>query len=388
MLVTVIPLAISGVLYTSKFGDSVERAVSRRLEDQGRFISDQLGRFIQRKRHSMTEFARVLDLAAADKLRERLNLITQADSEWSWLAVADLSGRVLASSDKAPNMPNVFYRQWFRGGMKAPYVGDLYYDEPLPAEGLQSTPRKASSNRHMQFAVPVKGPDGRTIAVLGGSLDCERLKEALVDIGGQNVEVIVLSKNRNVLFGPAALEESGTSFGLAIPASEPGPVARVVQSVDGGPHYLTVQMPEVSCSDLPSFGWSLILRENVEHVFAGVQGLFKAYWRLTAGSALVILAGLYLTARYVSQPVAEAAGFATKLAGGGDAGLPPEPSGGRETHALIAALTRLQSSLQSKPLPAAPPATSLRPEGRRGARPTAKPVKFRRLRQKLARLTG
>ena len=70
-----------------------------------------------------------------------------------------------------------------------------------------------------------------------------------------------------------------------------------------GKDYVTVVVPAIGYADLPSFGWSLMIRQNIDDALRPTRELVRNFWMTLGAGALVALALLLLAANWIATPL-------------------------------------------------------------------------------------
>ncbi len=206
-------------------------------------------------------------------LRRHLEAVQQQFPEFSWLGLADGSGRVIAAAGGRFEGEDVSMLGWFVQGRLQPLLG----------AAVRQAPDAAASARVIDLAVPLTRADGQQVGVLGAQLAwawIDRLQESLlrslnVD---QQLELLVTGKGGLVLVGPPAL--LGHQLPAALDLSQAG--AYLVgqhaghQQGDGG------------------LGWTVVVRQDAATALAPARAARR--WVFFT----VLLAGLVAAAAAVA----------------------------------------------------------------------------------------
>lgn len=339
-LIFVIPAAITGVVYTDKMRTSIEEIVLTRLKERGELSSEQLARRLYRLWLEVYNLSQTVLPENPDQLRPQFEAIVRADNRYSWIGVATVNGQIAAAAGPGREDANVSKREWFRRGLQQFHAGE----HVAPTAAMAHAGSR--SGHFVEFAAPIVSTTGEILGVIGAHFDWAWLRDVLESFGTPQIEVLLLSRDRRVLFGPPGLEGQQLQLGSALAAAQGSGLPRIEQWPDGV-RYLTYIMPRLEHRSLPSFGWSLIIRQKTGDAFASARFLFQSFWLTATLGAVAALAGFYIFTFWLTRPLARMCRFAGLLAQGKDPGVPPEESGYREAAALSAALARLQSRLKS-----------------------------------------
>lgn len=347
-----------GFLATLALAALVSREATRRLEAEvGGQLAEIAGQMARNLDIGMFERWRDIQIAAAsDSLRdpgtataakravmERLQATYPA---YSIIGLVDADGRVSATSTGALEGADVSGRDYFRGGLEGPYVGDVH-----PAKLLQSlmppvdTGARGAAReplRLVDVAAPVRSPDGRVLGVLAAHLDwtwardMARILEGALRGHRQGAEILILSRDGTVLLGPPALQ------GAALPRAvltgdrslDPQGTSRVGPWPDGAAAYLSAHASTTGHRDYPGLGWQVVVRQTADRALTAVAALRGDI--LVAGSVVALAAALlaWLLAGLIARPLLDLAVAAETL--GRDQRPPPLPRAFVREGAMIA----------------------------------------------------
>lgn len=347
-----------GFLATLALAALVSREATRRLEAEvGGQLAEIAGQMARNLDIGMFERWRDIQIAAAsDSLRdpgtataakravmERLQATYPA---YSIIGLVDADGRVSATSTGALEGADVSGRDYFRGGLEGPYVGDVH-----PAKLLQSlmppvdTGARGAAReplRLVDVAAPVRSPDGRVLGVLAAHLDwtwardMARILEGALRGHRQGAEILILSRDGTVLLGPPALQ------GAALPRAvltgdrslDPQGTSRVEPWPDGAAAYLSAHASTTGHRDYPGLGWQVVVRQTADRALTAVAALRGDI--LVAGSVVALAAALlaWLLAGLIARPLLDLAVAAETL--GRDQRPPPLPRAFVREGAMIA----------------------------------------------------
>ncbi|MGY4403603.1 hypothetical protein [Bradyrhizobium sp. USDA 3315] len=126
------------------------------------------------------------------------------------------------------------------------------------------------------------------------------------------IDVLLLSRDRTVLFGPPDLINKPLNIGSALAASRVTSAFSSERWPDGK-DYFTVIVPTIGFADLPSFGWSLLVRQNADDAMAPTRELIRSFWIILGAGAIAALALLFCAAQWISTPLRRLAGSAEAI---------------------------------------------------------------------------
>ncbi|GGK48775.1 cache domain-containing protein [Salinarimonas ramus] len=263
------------------------------------------------------------------------------DERYSWLGVADTAGEVLVASRGMLVGESVAQRPWFREGLSGPFAGDVH-DAKLLASLLGSA--DGEPPRFIDFAAPVRRPDGSVTAVVGAHVDWRWVLDNLDALRTDDVEVLLLDRDRRVLAGPEHLEGEVLTVSAALGAGRGGRHA-ATETWPDGITWVSVTLPAFDDTGLPTFGWSLVLREPAETALAPLRALLVGYWTTLAVASLAALLLLLAGARWLATPLRRLALSAETMTTE-PGGRPVHPETRYEEAARLSrALARVQSAM-------------------------------------------
>lgn len=274
-----------------------------------RHLRDALDYGMQQRFEEIASLAALTPLRESrspDDIRAILDEIKHSFPDFAWIGLADAQGRVYAGTGSLLEGVSVAARPWFGGTQNGPYVGDVH--AALLLERL--LPRQREPWRFVDIAAPIRTGQGERIGVLGAHLSWEwarTVHAGLLEAGrpGDGTEILVVSREGNVLIGPKNLE--GRPLPPAFrPGTESGPAAASVpgaRRVEEGVDYFTVSTTTRGAGRYPGLGWSVVVRQPVALALADYR-LLRDEILAVGGivSALACLAAV-IVARRLSLPL-------------------------------------------------------------------------------------
>ena len=361
-----VPALIAGWLYTGALQGETETLVANALRTRGELGADQIARRLYSLWQTVDRFSRSVDVRALENMHRDFTALADADDRLSWLGVADVNGKVLAASRGLLEGEDVSQRPWFRRGLAGPFAGDVH-EAVLLAKALG---RAGEPIRFVDFAAPVRAPDGAVAGVVGLHVNWEWLKDQLASLSAPGIDVLLMARDRRVLFGPANLLEKQLDIGAAMTAGQGKAFVRPERWPDGR-DYMTAVIPSVQYRDLPNFGWSVLVREDMQTVLGPTRELIRSFWSILGGGVIVSLVLLYLGAAWLATPLQRLLQFGTRLSAGTADTAPYEETRYREAALLSSVLVRLQSQLRMLPkTPSIAPATHADQPRKQASHPT------------------
>ena len=203
-------------------------------------------------------------------VRRTLATLNTTVSHSAWIGVADMAGEVRSATGGMLQGASVSERPWFVKAREGLFVGDLH-----PAKLLASLLPEAASGeppRFLDYAAPIQR-GGRTAGVLGVHVSWDWASEVIAtvlpaDALASGIEVFIFDRQGDVIYAPRGQSQRLAKEGMRIPALTPG--ASVV-SWYGGASYLTVHARLARQEGISDLGWTIVVREPADAVFAAVQ---------------------------------------------------------------------------------------------------------------------
>lgn len=338
---TMLPALVAGSIYAGGLQQQTETLLAEKLQTRGELGADQLGRRLHQLWQDVDGLSRSIDLERPDELRQDITLLSNLDKRYSWIGVTDTEGKVLVASGGRLEGQSVAQRPWFRLGLSAPVAGDVHEAQLLAK--LLGTGRDPM--RFIDLSAPIRRKDGSIAGVIGAHVDWSWVVDTLGSLSAPGIDVILLARDQRVLFGPPDLVEKPLTVGAATAAGrEPGTTVHRERWPDGR-DYMTVTVPTVGHGDLPSFGWSMLVREDVDSALAPTRELVRSFWFQLGLGALVAIALLFLIANWVTVPLRRLVATAHELESRAAIKPPHTETRYEEVRRLSISLVRLQSRL-------------------------------------------
>jgi hypothetical protein len=335
-----VPALVAATLYTGMLQHRAEDLLVQKLTTRGELSASILARRLHEQWMDVAKLATIIDPTELDKAREHIQFMTRLDDRYTWLGIAGVDGIVLAAKDGMLEGQSVAQRPWFRRGLAGPIAIDVHEAQLLAS----LLPAATEPYRFIDFAAPIQRNGVGTAGVVGAHLNWSWVTRNLASLQSPGVDVLLLSRDRTVLFGPRELANKPLTVGSAQAAN------RVVSAVlderwPDGKDYITVVVPTIGHSDLPSFGWSLLIREDMNEALRPTRELIRSFWMTLGSSALIALILLYLAARWIATPLQRLCGSAEALVQNPNSKAPHQETRFDEAARMSTALVRLQSKL-------------------------------------------
>jgi diguanylate cyclase (GGDEF)-like protein/PAS domain S-box-containing protein len=250
----------------------------------------------------------------ADWIEPYLNEIQHSFPNYSWIGVADSQGRVQAATSSLLRGASVRERPWFSGGQQGSYVGDAH--QAVMLERLLPPQESAEPLRFLDFASPLRGPDGRVRGVIAAHVTLSWIHEVIrssqrADAQFNGSEVFILDGRGEILHPFNAIGAPLAPFALLV---DEQPYA-VTQWGASSQYYLTSSLRVRSRTET-DLGWRVVLRQPLSMALAPVE---EARQRLLLGAAallLLVMGLVYALARRFSRPIEVLADAAQRIEAG------------------------------------------------------------------------
>lgn len=342
-ILMLVPALIAGSTYTGALQKRAEQMLVDRLKGRGELSANLLAKSLHQMWGEVDALAKTLDTTALLEARTAINLVARLDNRYSWIGVADVEGTVLAAANGLLERESVAQRPWFRRGLSGPTAIDVHEAQLL----AKLLPARTEPYRFIDLSAPIQKPGQPPSGVVGAHLNWSWIIDSLRGFQAPGIEVMLLSRDRTVLIGPPELVDKPLMIGSAQAAN------RTTSSVlderwPDGKDYVTVVVPAIGYADLPSFGWSLLIRQNIDDALAPTRELVRNFWITLGVGALVALVLLLLAANWLATPIRRLMSAAEGILGDGEQKPPHSETRYAEAARLSAALVRLQTRLHRR----------------------------------------
>lgn len=342
-----------GTLIGQRSGERMGEEFGQGLAELSFQMVDRLDRDMDNRARLLQVISELQALRQPDDIRQVRALLDSLQHELpdiAWIGFTDPDGLVLASSNGVLEGVNIAQRPVYQRGIQGRFIGDVH-EAVLLARLLPNPTGEAM--KFVDIALPVKGPDGRTVGVLASHLSwswADEVRRALIEPmqTHRRVEFFILSSDRSVLLGPA----SSIGQKLELPALASIDARKSFWSVQRWPdgrRYLTGFAPSHGYRDYPGLGWIVVTRQAEEEAFAPAHALQREIY-LWGGALAIFFAvlGWALAAR-VTRPLQRIADAADRLSAGEIAVIPSD-TGTREIRTLSKSIAHLVESLTQQQL--------------------------------------
>lgn len=337
-----VPALAAASLYTASLQNRSEELVVERLKMRGELSANLLARRMYGVWADVARLASIVDPTNVTEARAQIDFMSRLEHRFSWLGIADPGGTVIVAKDRMLEGGSVTQMRWFRRGLEAPSAIDNHEAEAL----ARFMPSASRPYRFIAMAAPLKHDDA-VAGVLGAQVNWQWVVDAVAALTSPGIELVLLSREGVVLSGPPDL------VGKPLPTGSAQAAARTASAVlterwPDGRDYFTVTIPTVGYADLPSFGWSLLIRQDAREALATTQQLVRAFWITFSEGLLSVLVLLYFAAQWVTTPLRRLAVSADAIVQSPYSGLLHPETRYDEVVQLRDALVRMQAKLMAK----------------------------------------
>lgn len=280
------------------------RLISREMIQISETASDRIDRYffgVYHRVRSYTEFDLVRASVSSDpkKLRPVFDRLNSSFADFTWLALVNLEGVVVAASDGVHENEVVLDQGWFQKALKGPAI------EAAPnIDGLEEAivSGKDAPVSFVKFAFPVYNFSNELAGVLVAALhwrEVEEIRSAMERSGDQVViitrvgEVMLGSKDLRTRYLPSLVESlRRAKRDVFVDGTGPSEVLSGYALLDGH-------------REFPGMGWGVVARRKSEVAFAATKHLF---WTIVGIGTVVAILGILLAriiAKRVSRPIQE-----------------------------------------------------------------------------------
>jgi diguanylate cyclase (GGDEF)-like protein len=245
--------------------------------------------------------------ADADTIRAVLSQVQDSFPAYTWIGFADADGTVLAATNGMLEGASVAERPWFQHGLIAPTVEDVHEAKLLA--GLLGDSPAGEPFRFVDVAVPISGPDGQVIGVIGAHMSWtwsnevrDTLLAALDPTAGTGLWI--LRSDGRVLLGPSY--DSTPVDPALIATLQRGQSVTFVDHANG-PAALTAIVPAATAADQSGLGWLVAARRPLSTAFADADRLTLTILAIGGGLAVLGIVVALALARRLTQPLRQLA---------------------------------------------------------------------------------
>ncbi|MGY4403759.1 hypothetical protein [Bradyrhizobium sp. USDA 3315] len=338
-LLILIPALVTATIYTALLQQRGEQLQFDTLRIRGELSSALLARRLYGVWMDVARSAELIDPTNLKNARDHIDFLSRLDRRYTWLGVADLEGTILVAKDGMLEGTSVAQQPWFRRGLVSPAAIDVHAAQLLATQ----LPASREPYRFIDLAAPLRHA-GSVAGVIGAHLDWKWVAEGMDSLQVPGIDVLLLSGDRTVLFGPPDLINKPLNMGSALAAGRVT-TASLRERWPDGRDYFTVIVPTVGFANLPSFGWSLLVRQSADGALASIRNLIRSFWISFGACAIATLVLLLGAAQWLRTPLRRLSNTAEALVHDPSARPPYPETRFKEAARLSDALARIQSKL-------------------------------------------
>lgn len=274
-----------------------------KLYGLSRATANQLGNSLQEREQEIWQLSQAPHFTRGDfshpDVYQSLQRRLQARAEYAWLGVADPQGTVLRATGGLLEGADVFGRTWHLAGRHGLFVGDVH-EAVLLAQLIPRALPVGESLRFIDFAAPVRNPQGELLGVLGLHVHWDWVTQVAQrplqgHALGAGVEMLILDRDSRVIHPQtlSALQADPSWQTMDRPAMVDWP---------DGQRYLTsvVPVPPTASTQL---GWQIVLRQPAAIAAGPANELRNQLVLLGAGASALFAWLAYRIARRISRPL-------------------------------------------------------------------------------------
>jgi diguanylate cyclase (GGDEF)-like protein len=348
--ITLILTIVLSLLIGQTTTRQVQRDIGHSLAELAFQMSDKLDRGMF-ERYRDIQIAAALNVMRdpgtdAAERRALLETLQSTYPDYAWIGFADEQGKVQASTGSLLEGTNVSQRPWYQGALQRPFVGDVH-EALLLAKLLPNT--TGEPLRFVDVSVPVISKDGSRFGVLGAHLSWSWAQEVERSVlqtftDRSTIEILVLSKDGNVLLGPPELR--GQTLKLqSLEQAQQGVKGYMVEQWPDGQSYVTGFSASSGYRAYPGLGWITISRQASNVAFTPVKTLQQQILLLGSLTSLLFISVSWMMAGRIAGPLLTLARAAQRIRQGEMSGALPQVTNYREANVLSTSLNALVSNL-------------------------------------------
>lgn len=334
-----------GVLSSRDARNQTERDTARALQQLADRLAQHLDADMSARFRDIGQLALLTEVMQVDMRaahwRQAIDRLHASSKHYSWIGVADASGRVLAATRGLLEQADVHQRPWFIKGLKQTSVLDVHEAKLLAA--LLPAPDSGEPLRFVDVAAPIR-KNGQTVGVIGAHLSWAWAKERRLaalkeDVDRDNVEIVLVNGDGGIELGPGQPNMGGAAKALLEALlQEP----QVIEWSDGK-RYLTAARASRPLADYPGMGWVVLVRQPEAIAMSAAAALERRLlWFAGLGVVMFGVLGWWLADR-LTRPLRQVAAHAYAMR---------HPQGLSEVHdevdQLASSLTTLLADLEER----------------------------------------
>lgn len=330
----------------------LERQLSVHFESLAFQVSDKIDRAIYERAHQLEFVATLPAVRNANttpaELRRILEGVQDTSPDFAWLGVANVSGRVLASTRGLFQGDGVAGTPWHRAAIR----GRTFAGPPreIPELSLEASSPGREAPRYLDLAVPIVGLNGEAQTVLGAALKWSFARDVQHSVvpeiaGREQLGVTVYGNTQDILLDSGA---SGWTQPPESPAVDPRQYRGSLIENAGGTLYLTAFARSRGFKEFRGLGWLIAVRQPVELAFAPVPDLRRNIIRWGAFLSVLAIGASWMAAGSLARQIRRVTASADRIRDGDILAVMPRPPGESEIGRMCAALGDLVDDFRQK----------------------------------------
>lgn len=281
--------------------------------------------------------------SSPERIGQVLDRVQRTRPQYSWIGLTSVSGIVLVATKSMLIGKDVHERPWFQHAQQSAFVGDVH-DAKLLAKMLPLSDT-GEPQRFVDFAAPVKAPDGTVTGILGAHANWDWVRDVVQTLRSDRarnhgVLIFILDTHGKVIHRP-----SGPPGQITPSPSQLLPTDHGTVTWSDGARYLTATARLNHSDKRTQLGWTIVVRQPEDLALLAATEVRKTM--LLIGGVATVLAMIlaWFAARRLSAPLQRISRAATRIqAGDLDAHL-PDAEGSRELRTLSDSLRGMTETL-------------------------------------------
>lgn len=358
-----VTMALIVFLLAGLFGLATGQFSIEQLQERiGQSLETDAGRIADRLSRDMASRSRELDLVAAmEPLRAPrdpaeaqglLDSLRRSVPDYLWLAVTDLQGRVVTSTDGSLLGSDLSSRAEIRDLLRGRVNRADDPSRSLRGDAGQSV--VSGVVRPINISHPIRSADGAVVGVIVAQLSWDWVRDLTRSLltpdanGTQHRQTFLVSNADTVLSGPPGT--IGTHLSMsAIDRARAGLLGWSLVTWPDGAHYLTGTGFAAGEGQFPGPGsipmrWTVLVREAPRYAFAQARQVEIAIIATGVALALAMAIVGWIAAGFITRPLRQIAAAADRLRTGDSISM-PMITGPAEVETLCASLQALVETL-------------------------------------------
>lgn len=347
----VLTLILSQVI-EHEAASSLRAEIGQRLADLALQTTDKLDRGMYerfREVQLMADRNEIGDPAVSPADKQKiLDRMQQTYRYYAWIGIANMDGRIVAASNGVLQGADISKRPWYPNALRGVHIDDVHeaklLAKLLPADG------SGEPVRFVDVAFPFLNPDRSVGGVLAAHLSwswARTIEQSVISSSARSrhIDAMIVGSDGTVLLGPPGLQ--GTRLDQSnFKNAQNGEGKFSVQTWGDHKSYLVGYSVSHGFDAFPGFGWTVLVRQDLEEAFAPVRHIqSRVLWSGFSIALMFSLLGV-LNARRISRPLVALADAATRLRRTEATDLVQLNKSFREVNALAESFGALVSDLQ------------------------------------------